>query len=127
MPSRPANITRLDHEALQVLNQLFREIHGRLDDIEKKTPAHRQIKTSGLLVFGTVPAQNTVEAVLYVGGADTSGTVHASPAQGVSLGNNNLVWSAYVSQQNQVKIRLLNPTSSGIAANTIKWNVLVTQ
>jgi hypothetical protein len=117
----------LDHEALHVLNQLFREVHGRLDDLDKKTSPHQQLKTSGTLVFGTVPAQSAVEATLYVGNANTGGTVHVSPAQGVSLGNANLIWSAYVSHQNQVRVRLLNPTSSGVAVNTIKWNVLVTQ
>jgi len=128
MPSRPANITKLEgSEGLHVINQLFREIHGRLDDIEKSVQPHTILKTSGTLVFGTVPAQSTVEATLYVGQANTAGTVHVSPAQGVSLGNANLMWSGYVSQQNQVKVRLLNPTGSGIAVNTIKWNVCVIQ
>src|SRR5258707_2185456 len=150
MPSRPSNITRLvvenpktpgqsqergpskvknssSSEALHVLNQLFREIHGRLDDIEKKVPTHQQLKASGTLVFGTLAPQSAVEATLYVGNANTAGVVHVSPAQGLSPGNANLMWSARVSQQNQVAIRLLNPTSGSVVVNTIKWNVLVIQ
>jgi len=123
MPWRPARITNLPSEAAHVINQLFRETNARIDDANKQTRPH--IKYTSTLVFGSVPANSAIERTLNVPGANTTGTAHASPAQGLTLGSINLVWSAYVSAQNQVKIRLLNPTASPVAVNTIPWNVSV--
>jgi len=47
-------------------------------DVDRKVPPHQQLKASGTLVFGTIPAQSAVEATLYVGNASTNGTVHVS-------------------------------------------------
>lgn len=123
MPWRPARITGLPAEAAGVLNQLLRETNARIDDINKVTRPH--IKYTSKLAFGTIAGGTAVERTLNVPGASTTGTAHASPAQGITLGNTNLIWSAYVSAQGQVKIRLLNPTGSPIAVNTIPWNVSV--
>lgn len=112
---------------MHVVNQLFREVEGRLDDQQKRLPAHTQLKSTSKLVFGTVPAQSGVEATVYIGGAGTSGSVHVSPAQGLDPGSVHLMWSGRVSAQNQVKIRVVNPTGSGIAVNTIPWNIVVVQ
>lgn len=108
------------------MNQLFREIEGRIDDVQKSIPPHNQLKTTGTLVFGSVPAQSTAEATLYVANANTKGVAHVSPAQGIALPA-GITWSATVSAQNQVRVRLANATGAPISVNTIKWNVHVIQ
>lgn len=119
---RPANITDLPGEAAHVLNQHVREVNGRIDILDGRQRPH--IKATSNVVFGTIPAQTAVEVTMNVPGASTTGTAHASPAQGLDPGG-NLIWSAQVSAKGQVKIRLLNPTGSAIAVNTIPWNVSV--
>jgi len=112
---------------VHVINQLFRELVGRIDDAEKKIPPHNHLKSTSTLVFGTIPANSAVEATVYVGGAHTSGVAHASPGQGVDIGNSNLIWSARVGQQNQIRVRVLNPTNAPVVVNTIPWNIFVLQ
>lgn len=122
MPWRPARITNVHPEAAHVINQLFRETNARVDDTIARIRPH--IKATSPVVFGTIPAQTAIEVTMNVPGANTTGAVHASPAQGLDPGP-NLIWSAKVSAQGQVTIRLLNPTGSPISANTIPWNVSV--
>jgi hypothetical protein len=123
MPWRPARITNLHPEAAGVINQLFRETNGRIDDLFRQTRPY--IKSVSTLNFSTIGPNSTVERTVHITGANASGVAHASPAQGVALGNSNLVWSSYVSGKDQVTIRLLNPTGSPVAVNTIPWNVRV--
>jgi len=127
MPSRPAKITAFDPTALHILNQAVREITGRLDDLQKQVPKRTILKATSKLVFGTVGAQSAVDATVFVNGAHTGGAASASPAQGVDIGSPNLIWSARVSAQNQVKVRVANPTGAGIAVKTIPWNVSIVQ
>lgn len=122
MPWRPAKISDLSVEAAGVINQLFRETNARIDTLNAAQKPY--IKGQGTLVFGTIPANSAVERVLHVIGANTNGVAHASPAGGLDP-HSNLLWSARVTGPNTVAIRVANPTGSGIAANTIKWNINV--
>lgn len=123
MPWRPARIANLHPEAAGVINQLFRETNGRIDDINK---AQRpRIKSTSKLVFGTIPAGQAVEAVVNIPGANTSGVAHVSPGQGVTPGSPHLMWSSRVVANGQVAVRVLNPTGSPLAVNTIPWNIFV--
>lgn len=124
MPWRPARITNLHPEAAHVVNQLFRETNGRIDDLQKQQ--RPRIKGTSKLAFGTIPANSAIERTVNIPGANTSGAVHVSPGQGVDPGNINLMWSGRVIGQGQVAVRVLNPTASPIAVNTIPWNVSVT-
>lgn len=130
MPSRPAKITTLTGpDSVHVINQLFREIEGRLDDLQKQVPAHRNLKSTSKLAFGnSIPAGSTIEATVYLAGAHTSGVAHASPAQGIMLPA-GLTVTAAVSAQNQVRVRLANVTGSPVAmpASTMSFNVAVLQ
>jgi hypothetical protein len=123
MPWRPARINKLPPEAAHILNQAIREINGRIDDTNKQI--RPRLKSTSKLVFGSIPANSSKQITVNIFGANTTGTAHASPAQGVTLGSSNLVWSAAVSGQNQVKVTLTNPTTSPITVNTIPWNVIV--
>jgi hypothetical protein len=127
MPSRPSRITDLPAEAAHVINQLFREYAGRLDDIQKKLPARTFLKNTSTLAFGTVAAQSAAEATLFVPGANQQCAVHVSPTTAAALGSVHLSWCGYVISKDQVRIRVTNPTGAGVAVNTIPWNVVVTQ
>ena len=123
MPSRPAKLTDLSHpDAIHVINQNFAEYAKRIDDIQKLASPKR-IASKSKLVFGTIGANSCVEATVNILGASTNLVAHANPT--LTLGSTNLSWSAYVSAQNQVKVRLCNPTGAGIAVNSVVWNILV--
>src|ERR1700752_5190047 len=123
MPSRPAKLTDLSHpDAIHVINQNFAEYAKRIDDVQKLASPKR-IGSKSKLVFGTISANSCVEATVNIIGANTNLVAHANPT--LTLGSTNLSWSAYVSAQNQVKVRLCNPTGAGIAVNSVVWNILV--
>ena len=124
MPSRPANIPGTD-QAAHVVNQSVRELHARIDDLAKKVSPHSVLKSSSKLSFGAIGANSTVERTFILQGASAQGTAHVSPQ--LTLGNTNLIWSAYVSKQNQVTVRLLNPTGAPVTPNTVTWSVSVIQ
>lgn len=129
MPSRPSKISAFNDEGLHVVNQLFREVEGRLDDLQKQIPAHNNLKSTSILAFGnSIPAGSTVEATVYLAGAHTSGVAHASPAQGIMLPS-GLTVTAAVSAQNQVRVRVANVTTSPITmpAAAMSFNVAVLQ
>jgi hypothetical protein len=122
-PWRPANIKSLPGEAAHVINQAVREINGRIDVVSAQQRPY--IKGSSTLAFGTVGAQSTVEATVHISNANSNGVAHASPAQGIQIPL-GLHWSAYVSGQNQVRVRLSNITGAPIAVPAVLWNVTVT-
>lgn len=119
MPAKPANISS-QKDLLPTLNQNIREIHIRIDNVLKQIPVHAPLKGSSTLNFGLIAANTTVERTLSLPGASTKGVAHVSPT--LTLGNANLIWSAYVSKQNQVTVRLLNPTGAGVTPNSVLWN-----
>jgi len=122
MPNRPANISKLDQTALHIINQNARETNDRIDDLARKLPPHSHIKSqTGAITFGSIPANSAVEATAYLNGATTNGVAHCSPK--LTLGNVNLNWVAYVSQQNQITIRVSNVSTSPITPNAVKWNI----
>ncbi len=123
MPSRPAKLTDLSHaDAVHVINQNFAEYAKRIDDIQKLA-SNKRIASKSMLVFGTVPANSCVEALVNLLGARTTLVAHANPT--LPLGSTNLTWAAYVSAANQVRVRVCNPTAAGIAVNSVSWNILV--
>lgn len=124
MPARPSNITGVQ-DLLNVINQSVRELHIRIDNLNKQVPQHRIIKTSGLLNFGTIGANATVERNLLIAGAAQSGSASASPQ--LTLGGLGLQWSSYIPKNGAVTVRLTNTTASPIVVNTVKWNVSITQ
>lgn len=123
MPSRPAKLTDLTtKDAVHVINQNFAEYAKRIDDVQKLAVKTR-ISSQSTLVFGTIAANSCVEALVNILGASTNLVAHANPS--LPLGSVNLNWNAYVFAANQVKVRVCNPTTSPIAVNTTKWNILV--
>jgi len=124
MPARPSNISGVQ-DLLNVINQSVRELHIRIDQTQKQVPVHKLLKTSARLNFGSIGANSTVERSAALAGVTQIGTVHVSPQ--LTLGNANLVWSAYVKQNGQITVRLLNPTSSPVTPNTVNWNLAAVQ
>jgi hypothetical protein len=107
-------------DAPHVVNQAFREANGRIDDIEKVLG--NKIQGQATLNFGSIGAGACVERPAYVLGATQDGVPHSTPI--VQIGA-NLVWSSWITDKNQVTIRVCNPTVAPIAANTLKWKVTV--
>lgn len=123
MPARPANLS--GQEVLNILNQNIREIQIRIDKVVKSQPVHKIYKSSGTLNFGSIGANTALERNIKVAGAKQNGAAHASPQ--LTLGNSNLIWSAYVPSNGLVTIRVLNPTGSPVTPNTVTWNASVSQ
>ena len=125
MPARPSNITS-QQDLLQTINQSIRELHIRIDGLNKQVPLHKVIKATGTLNFGSIPANTGVERSARVAGTTQKGTVHASPQ--LTLGNLSLiVASAFVASNDTVTVRLYNPTGGAIVPNVVSWNFTVTQ
>jgi hypothetical protein len=82
-------------------------------------------RASQKLAYSAIAAQSCGEREMRVANARQTGTAMASPAE--SLGNANLVWSAWVGATDVVKVRLCNPTASSITPSTVGWNVTVIQ
>jgi hypothetical protein len=120
MPWRPARITNLPSEAAHVINQLFRETNGRIDDINSKVRPH--IQTTVKLTFPSISPHSSADVIANVFGANTTGVAHVSPAQGLNPGS-SLIWSATVYKQNQVLIRICNVSNTPITPATIPWNI----
>lgn len=123
MPARPSNIGG-QAELLHVVNQSIRELNIRIDNLGKVIPIHRIVAASGLLNFGTIPANSSVERQIRMSGASQKGSASASPQ--LQIGD-HLQWSAYIPSSGLVTVRLSNPTGSPIVANTVMWNASVTQ
>lgn len=117
---RPANLKSLPPEASHVLNQLLRETNQRIDDLAKKVPPHQNLKGTATLNFGTIPANSSVERTVNALGVNTSAAVAVSPS--LTIGSVHLAWSARVGQNNQILIKVTNPTTGALDANSVKWN-----
>jgi hypothetical protein len=123
MPSAPSRLTDLKHpDAVNVINKNFDTFAKRLDDLAKAS-ASKRISSSSLLVFGTIPANSCKDSIVNILLASTTLVAHANPI--LPLGSSNLTWSAFVSKNGQVTVRVSNPTTSPIAVNTVHWNILV--
>ena len=123
MPSRASRLTDLSHpDAVKIINDLLNQLSDRVDDVAKAAKTKRIASTS-VLNFGTIAANSCVDSTVNIQGANTNLVAHANPI--LPLGSTNLSWSAYVSTANQVKVRVCNPTTSPIAVNTVRWNILV--
>src|SRR6266436_10215623 len=117
MAWRPSNLTDLTRkDAAHVVNQLFRETNGRIDDITK---AQRiSLRGQAALNFGSVASQSCVERPVNLIGVNQNHVPHVAPVTAIGA---NLNWSSYVLASDTVAIRVCNPTSSPITANTINW------
>jgi hypothetical protein len=82
-------------------------------------------RASKQLIYSAIAGQSCIEREMQVTNAHSSGTAMASPAG--SLGNVNLVWSAWISEIDKVAVRVCNPTASSITPNRVGWNVTVVQ
>jgi hypothetical protein len=82
-------------------------------------------RASEKLTYSAIAAQSCTERDMRVTNARATGTAMASPAG--SLGSGNLVWSAWISENDKVKVRVCNPTASSITPNSVGWNVTVIQ
>lgn len=123
MPSSPSRLTNLQHpDAVNVINKNFDTFSKRLDDLAFAASSKR-IASSSSLVFGTVAASSCKDSIVNILLASTTLVAHANPI--LPLGSANLTWSAFVSKNGQVTVRVSNPTTSPIAVNTVKWNILV--
>lgn len=103
-----------------MLNQNFRELTGRVDDIQKVLT--KRIGSASILTFGAIAPQTCKEATAFITGANQGLVAHANPV--AALGQ-NLQWSSYVSKQNQVTVRVCNPSSGSITPNVVKWQIVV--
>jgi hypothetical protein len=147
MPWRPAKITQLPKEAAHVVNQLFRETNGRIDDIIN-TPIKNQIPLSlslpkGLKVspypnptpitliekhqtritFSAINANQCQEQTIPSPHATSNGAVTVSPQ--ATLGSPHLSWSGWVSSPGVISVRVCNPTTGVITPSPVIWNALV--
>lgn len=123
MAGRPTKITSLTSpEAVKTLNTVVEDINRRLNNVENASQVKR-ISSVSSLHFGTIPANSCVQTVINLPEATTNLVAHANPI--LSLGSTNLTWSAFVSAAGQVTVRVANPTTSPIAVNTVRWNILV--
>jgi hypothetical protein len=82
-------------------------------------------RASSKLVYSAIPAQSCIEREMKLTDALPTGTAIASPAE--SLGNGNLVWSAWVPEKDKAKVRVCNPTASSITPDAVGWSVTVVQ
>lgn len=123
MPSSPSRITDLSHpDAVTVINKNFDTFAARLDQLASAS-ASKRISSKSTLNFGTIGANSCVDSVVNLLNASTTLVAHANPI--LPLGSNNLTWSAFVSKNGQVTVRVNNPTTSPITVNTVSWNILV--
>lgn len=104
-----------------VINQGIREANQNLDDLSKRQ-SKRIGTTSALLNFGSISAQSVVERSINLLGANQNLVPHASPR--TSLGNINLTWSAYITSNGVVTVKLSNPTTGSITPKVVNWNVV---
>lgn len=104
-----------------VVSQGIREVNQNLDDLSKRQ-TKRIGTTSALLNFGVISAQSVVERNINILGANQNLVPHASPRN--SLGNINLTWSAYITSNGVVTVKLSNPTTGAITPNVVNWNVV---
>jgi hypothetical protein len=82
-------------------------------------------RASKKLTYSAIAAQSCIEQEMQVTNARASGTAMASPAE--RLGSENLVWSAWVKENDKVQVRVCNPTTGTITPNSVGWNVTVIQ
>lgn len=124
MPSVPSRLTNLAHpDAVKVINQLFDTYAKRLDDLAAASTTKR-LSSSSKLNFGTVNAHTCKDSVVNLLGASTTLVAHANPVLPLEA-TGQLTWSAFVSKNGQVTVRVSNPTASNLAVNTVTWNILV--
>ena len=123
MPSVPSRLTDLSHpDAVKIINQLFDTYSKRLDTIAQQA-ASKRISSSSKLNFGTISANSCADSIVNILGASTTLVAHANPV--LPLSTTPLTWSAFVSKNGQVTVRVSNPTTSPVAVNTVTWNILV--
>lgn len=120
-PWRPANIKDLPGEPAHVINQSVRETNARIDNLVALQRPH--VKGVSNIVFGSIPGNSSVEVPVHLFGALPQGVAVASPADGLDIGSVHLAWSARITAPNTIAVKLTNPTTSPISANTIKWNL----
>lgn len=123
MPTRPSRLTSLDHpDAVKIINKGFDDISNNIKQLETAVNGSR-IFSQSTLVFGTIPANSSVNSTVNVLGASTTMVATANPI--LPLGSVHLIWSSYVSKNGQVTVKVCNPTTGPLAVNTVKWNILV--
>lgn len=86
---------------------------------------NRLLLASAILAYSPIAAHKCQEQTLTVVGATTAGVASASPS--ANVGNGNLIWSAWVSADNSVSVRLCNPSTSSIRPNAVSWSVEVVE
>lgn len=124
MPSAPSRLTDLKHpDAVNVINKNFDTFAKRLDDIAKAA-ASKRISSLSTLVFGTILANSCKDSIVNILLASTTLVAHANPLLPLDAAG-QLTWSAFVSKNGQVTIRVNNPTTAPIVVNTVRWNILV--
>ena len=74
------------------------------------------------MTFGAIAPGACVDATAYVTGANQGLAANASPL--VDIGP-NLTHSARVLKQNQVSVRVCNPTSGPLTPAVGKWQIVV--
>lgn len=121
MPWRPSNLTDLTRkDAAHVVNQLFRETNGRIDDIQKaQVPVLRGQAT---LTFGSIAAGSCVDRTFTLLGARQDNVPHATPT--LSIGN-NLHWATRITASDKVTIRVCNVSGGAVTPQAVQWKVIV--
>ena len=80
---------------------------------------------TGTLTFGAIPAQTCAER-----SAPVHGIVAGNPSQSTpsaTLGNVNLGWSSWISENGTLTVRVCNPSTASITPIPVAWNYRVDQ
>jgi len=77
------------------------------------------------LTFGVIPPQACAEQNAAVRGIATGSPSQATPS--ANLGNINLSWSSWISENSTLTVRLCNPSTASITPNSVAWNYRVEQ
>lgn len=123
MPTRPSRLTDLTYkDAINIINKGFSEISDNVNKLELAS-ASKRISSLSTLVFGTIPANSSVDSVVNILNASTTLVATANPI--LPLGSVHLIWSSFISKNGQVTVKVCNPTTAPITVNTVSWNILV--
>jgi len=103
-PGRWAPIPLLGDDASAELNKVYR---GQ----------------TGALTFGAIPSQMCAERSAPIHGIVTGNPSQATPS--ASLGNVNLSWSSWISDNGTLTVRVCNPSAASITPVPVAWNYRV--
>lgn len=82
----------------------------------------KTICKSGVTNAQTIPANTTIHLDLYCSYAEIGDVVNITPQTGIP---GFMIWCGQVDRQNNVKLRISNPTTNPIEVNETTWNIIL--